>query len=162
MTEGVGILVDWRANRGDVRIQLALALFRVCHQLRSDGSRCPRAVARLVCMFYLVIVEWTWGIEVPWITRVGPGLVIHHGTGIVVNGAARLGASVQLRQNVCLGARVPGGESPTLGDGVSVGAGALVLGGITIGAGARIGAGAVVLIDVPAGRVAVGNPARVL
>lgn len=162
MTHSSGMFCDWRVNRGDLRIQVVLVLFRLCHQLRLPGSRCPVMVARIVCLVYLVVVEWSWGIELPWATVVGPGLAIYHGTGLVVNGETRLGSSVELRQNVCIGARYSGGPSPIIEDGVSIGAGAIVLGGITIGRGARIGAGAVVLGDVPAGCAAVGNPARIV
>ena len=162
-TERVPLGADWDANAGDLRIQLALLLFRTCHRLRTSGGPRPvRLVAKLFTIVYLVVVEWTWGIEIPWSTRIGAGLRIFHGTGIVVNDQARIGRSVVLRQGVCLGSRSDGGPSPVLEDGVHVGAGAIILGGVVVGAGARIGAGAVVIADVPPGAVAVGNPARIL
>lgn len=97
--------------------------------------------------------------------EVGPGLRIEHPSGIVVGSQVVIGRDAFLSQHVTLGERlgvdrVP--AYPTLGDGVFVGAGAVVLGRVTIGDGARVGAGAVVLEDIPAGATAVGNPATVV
>jgi len=98
--------------------------------------------------------------------EVGPGLLMHHPHGIVIGGGAVLGADCTLLQNVTLGERFADGrpphDCPRLGDRVTIGAGACVLGGIVVGDGAVIGANAVVLSDVPMGGVAVGSPARVL
>jgi serine O-acetyltransferase len=90
----------------------------------------------------------------------GPGLVLIHSTGIVINGAVRGGARVHLEHQVTIGAERR--QSPVLGDGVFVGAGAKIIGPVTLGDGARVGANAVVLHDVPAHATAVGIPARVV
>jgi serine O-acetyltransferase len=90
----------------------------------------------------------------------GPGFVLIHSTGIVINGAVKGGRGIHLEHQVTIGAERR--ESPTLGDGVFVGAGAKIIGAVRVGAGAKIGANAVVLEDVPAGCVAVGVPARVI
>lgn len=98
--------------------------------------------------------------------QVGPGLLMHHPNGVVIGGGAVLGAGCTLLQNVTLGERHADGrpphEYPSVGDGVTVGAGACILGGIRVGEGAVIGANAVVLNDVPAKGIAVGSPARVI
>ena len=104
---------------------------------------------------------WT-GISIPPETVIGPGLLIHHFGGIVINGRAILGLDCTLHHGVTIGNRTPGGASPTLGDRVMVGVGAVVLGPITVGDEAEIGANAVVLDALPAGAVAVGMPARVV
>ena len=93
-------------------------------------------------------------------SEIGPGLFIQHGFATIV-AARRVGANCWINQQVTIGFDGPG-ERPVLGDGVSVHAGAKVLGGVTIGDGARIGANAVVIADVPAGYTAVGVPARLL
>lgn len=97
--------------------------------------------------------------------EVGPGLLMHHPNGIVIGGGAVVGEGCTLLQNVTLGERFADGRPPhaypRLGDAVTVGAGACVLGGVRVGDGATIGANAIVLIDVPPGCVAVGSPARI-
>jgi len=90
----------------------------------------------------------------------GPGFVIVHANGVVINGAVRGGANVILEHQVTIGAEKL--QYPTLGDDIFVGAGAKILGGVHIGDGARIGANAVVLTDVPAYATAVGIPAKVV
>src|SRR4051794_9595409 len=90
----------------------------------------------------------------------GPGLVLIHSTGVVINGQVRGGSDVHLEHQVTVGAERR--RSPVLGDGVFIGAGAKVLGGVVIGDGARIGANAVVVDDVPPHSTAVGIPARVV
>lgn len=91
---------------------------------------------------------------------IGPGLFIQHGFATIV-AAARVGAGCWINQQVTIGFD-RAGERPVLGDRVTVGAGAKVLGAITLGDGARVGANAVVLADVPPGCTAVGVPARIL
>ncbi|HVJ97091.1 MAG TPA: serine acetyltransferase [Acidimicrobiia bacterium] len=93
-------------------------------------------------------------------SEIGPGLFIQHGFATIV-AARRLGANCWVNQQVTIGFDAPD-ERPVLGDGVSVHAGAKILGAVTIGDGARIGANAVVIHDVPAGSTAVGVPARIL
>ena len=156
------IFVDWKVNAGDRRIQASLVLFRLAGLARRPESRWPKPFARIASALYTLLVEWTWGIELPWATRVGPRLRIFHGTGLVVNAEAHLGADVVLRQGVCIGSRRNDGPSPVVEDRVEFGDSAIVLGGVRIGEGSSIGAGAVVLRDVPKDGRMVGNPARLL
>ena len=94
--------------------------------------------------------------------RIGPGLRIHHAGPIVVNAGVRIGANCTMEHGVTLGVREPGGPVPTLGDDVTLGAFAQVLGGVKVGDGARVGALTLVLDDVPPGATAVGVPARII
>ena len=92
--------------------------------------------------------------------NIGPGLVIQHGHSTRL-GAHSVGENLQIRHNVTVGTnRSKSGNLPTIGNNVKICTGAIVLGEITIGDGATIGAGAVVVKDVPAGAVVVGNPAH--
>lgn len=90
----------------------------------------------------------------------GPGLaIVHYGT-IVVNGAARVGRNCRIHAGVNIG--VASGLAPTIGDDVYIGPGAKIFGGITIGDGVAVGANAVVNRDVPPGVSVAGVPARVV
>ena len=90
----------------------------------------------------------------------GPGFVLIHSQGVVINGSVRGGAHVYLEHQVTIGAEK--GVSPVIGNRVFVGAGAKIVGPVTIGDGARVGANAVVVKDVPAGATVGGVPARIL
>ena len=103
------------------------------------------------------------GIEIHPAARLGPGLFIDHGMGVVIGETAEVGENVTLLQGVTLGGTSLRRKKrhPTLGDNVVVGAGAAVLGAITVGDNSRIGAGSVVVRDVPPNSVVVGVPGRV-
>jgi serine O-acetyltransferase len=90
----------------------------------------------------------------------GPGFVLIHAQGVVINGAVRGGEHVYLEHQVTIGAER--GDSPVLGDRVFIGAGAKVIGAVTLGSGCKVGANAVVTRDVPAHCTVVGIPAKVI
>jgi serine O-acetyltransferase len=90
----------------------------------------------------------------------GPGFVLLHSQGVVINGQARGGSNICLEHQVTIGAER--NQIPVLGNDVYIGCGARVLGAVTVGDGARIGANAVVVQDVPEGATVVGIPARVV
>ncbi len=89
----------------------------------------------------------------------GPGFVLFHSNGVVINGKVRGGANVHLHHQVTIGDDRHG-RSPTLGNDIHVGAGAKIFGPLEIGSGARIGANAVVVHDVEKDTTVVGIPAR--
>ena len=90
----------------------------------------------------------------------GPGLVILHSVGVVINSAVRSGSNLIVESCATIGAEKA--KVPVLGDRVFVGSGAKIIAGVRIGDCARIGANAVVLKDIPAGATAVGVPAQVV
>ena len=118
-------------------------------------------VARVVSQ----IVRWWTLIEIHPGARIGERLFIDHGAGVVIGETAIIGDDCLFYHGVTLGGQgdVSGNRRhPQVGSRVTIGAGAIILGPITIGDDALIGAGAVVVTDVPAGRTAVGVPARIL
>lgn len=88
----------------------------------------------------------------------GPGFVLIHPVGVVINSATRGGKNVWLESGVVIGDNR--GRCPQLGDDIFIGSGAKVIGGVTLGSGSRVGANAVVLHDVAASVTVVGIPAR--
>lgn len=134
----------------------AITCHRIAHHLWCDGS--------LPLALYLQHrVAAISGIDIHPGARVGRGVLLDHATGIVVGETAVIGDDVTLFHNVTLGGtgKERGDRHPKIDNGVLIGAAATLLGNIRIGVGARIGAGSVVLHDVPAGSIAVGNPATV-
>ena len=104
------------------------------------------------------------GIEIHPAAKIGKGLFIDHGMGVVIGETTVIGDNCTIYQNVTLGGtgKDTGKRHPTLGDNVMVGSGAKVLGPFKVGDNARIAAGAVVLSEVPANATAVGVPARIV
>lgn len=104
------------------------------------------------------------GIEIHPAAKIGKGLFIDHGMGVVIGETTEIGDNCTIYQNVTLGGtgKDHGKRHPTLGNNVLVGAGAKVLGPFTVGDNARVAAGAVVLDAVPEDATAVGVPARVV
>ena len=103
------------------------------------------------------------GIEIHPAARLGSGLFIDHGMGVVIGETAEVGENVTLLHGVTLGGTSLKKEKrhPTLADDVVVGAGAGIFGAFTIGSGSRIGAGSVVVREVPPNSVVVGVPGRI-
>ena len=104
------------------------------------------------------------GIEIHPAAKIGKGLFIDHGMGVVIGETTEIGDNCTIYQNVTLGGtgKDHGKRHPTLGDNVLVGSGAKLLGPFKVGDNARIAAGAVVLNEVPPNSTAVGVPARVV
>jgi serine O-acetyltransferase len=131
----------------------ALLAHRVAHALQRSGvPLLPRLIAS--------IARALTGIEIHPAAKIGPGLFIDHGMGVVIGETARIGQDVTLYQSVTLGGTgfATGKRHPTVEDNVTIGAGATLLGPITVGHGSKIGAGSVVIHDVPPKSTVVGNP----
>src|SRR5438034_11612904 len=134
----------------------ALAYHRLAHRLWSHGCL---TTARLVSH----MARFMTGIEIHPAAKIAPGLFIDHGMGVVIGETAEVGENVTLLHGVTLGGTSLRREKrhPTLGNNVTVGAGAGIFGAFTIGNGSRIGAGSVVVREVPPNAVVVGVPGRI-
>jgi len=131
----------------------ALLSHRVAHVLHEAGVPfVPRTLA--------LATRAVTGIEIHPAARVGEGLFIDHGNGVVIGETAEIGENVTLYQGVTLGGTgfATGKRHPTVQDNVTIGSGAKLLGPIMIGHGAKIGANSVVIHDVPPNSTVVGNP----
>jgi serine O-acetyltransferase len=131
----------------------ALLAHRVSHALREVGV--PLLPGMLANM-----VKVLTGVEIHPAARIGRGLFIDHGSGVVIGETAEVGDDVTLYQGVTLGGTgfARGKRHPTVGDQVMIGSGAKLLGPIEVGARTKIGANSVVIHDVPADATVVGNP----
>jgi serine O-acetyltransferase len=135
----------------------AIILYRIAHFLYSHKIYfIARSISQIARLFT--------GIEIHPGAKIGKGLFIDHGMGVVIGETTEIGDNVTLYQGVTLGGtgKDTGKRHPTLESDVVVGAGAKVLGPIKIGSGSKIGANAVVLKDLLANTTAVGIPARMI
>jgi serine O-acetyltransferase len=130
----------------------AVVLYRLAQPLARRGWHLPahvlqgRAIRRS-------------GADISPLADIGPGLLIMHSVGIVIGPEVCVGKDLTIYQNVTLGDGSRPGQ-PILGDSVTLGVGAAILGPVQLGSGAHVGANAVVTKDVPARCVAVGIPAQ--
>lgn len=135
----------------------AIILYRIAHLLHKLGVFfLPRFISHLA--------RFLTGIEIHPGARIGKGVFIDHGMGVVIGETAVLGDYCLLYQGVTLGGtgKESGKRHPTLGRNVTVGSGAKILGNINIGSNVRVGAVAVVLKDIPANSTVVGIPGRII
>src|SRR3954468_4226901 len=131
----------------------ALLIHRVAHALACAAVPvAPRALA--------YVSRTLTGIEIHPAARIGEGMFVDHGVGVVIGGTAEAGVNVTLYQGGTLGGTgfETGKRHPTVQANVTIGSGAKLLGPITIGHGAKIGANSVVIHDAPPNSTVVGNP----
>jgi serine O-acetyltransferase len=135
----------------------AIWIHRIAHALWSAGFSLP---ARLLSH----LSRFLTGVEIHPGAEVGRRFFIDHGSGVVIGETTEIGDDVMCYHGVTLGGDSLADEKrhPTLEDGVTVGAGATLLGPIVVGEGASVGAGSVVLDSVPRNCTVVGNPAKLV
>jgi serine O-acetyltransferase len=133
----------------------ALQTQRVAHWLWNEGRE-------TIALYLQSRMSEVFQVDIHPATRIGSGVFVDHGTGIVIGETAVIGDDVSMLQGVTLGGtgKERGDRHPKIGKGVLLGANATVLGNITIGDYAKIASGSVVLKPVPPGCTAAGVPAR--
>lgn len=135
----------------------ALLLHRIAHWLyRKNLVLLPRLISQFN--------RFLTGIEIHPGAKIGEGLFIDHGMGVVIGETAEIGDNVTIYQGVTLGGtgKEKGKRHPTIGNNVVISAGAKVLGSLTVGDNVKIGAGSVVLRNVPPNCTVVGVPGKVV
>ncbi|RDY27541.1 serine O-acetyltransferase [Romboutsia weinsteinii] len=135
----------------------ALISYRISHFFY---NRSMFFIARLVSQLSRFIT----GIEIHPGAKIGEGILIDHGMGVVIGETTEIGNRITIYQGTTLGGtgKDVGKRHPTIGDDVMIGSGAKILGPIKIGNDVKIGANTVVLRDIPDGSTVVGIPGRIV
>jgi putative colanic acid biosynthesis acetyltransferase WcaB len=119
-----------------------------------------------VLIVYRISIEWILGVEIPFKTKIGKGLSVQHGQGLVINDGAVIGEGCTLRNNTTIGVKIDNfgnkSEAPIIGNNVNIGANVVIIGPVSIGDNVIIGAGTVIVKSVPANSTVVGNPSRII
>ncbi|CAG7871873.1 unnamed protein product [Brassica rapa] len=136
----------------------ALQAYRVAHKLWNQGR------TLLALALQSRISEVVFGIDIHPAAKIGEGILLDHGTGVVIGETAVIGNRVSILHGVTLGGtgKETGDRHPKIGEGALLGACVTVLGNISIGVGAMVAAGSLVLKDVPPHSVVAGNPAKLI
>ncbi len=152
---------DWGKNKGYSKGKLLTLSFRIASC--ATKNKILKYLLLPYLMFYKFGVEWILGIEIPYNTKIGQGLVIFHGVGLIIHKNTIIGKNCILRHSTTLGNKgVGANECPIVGNNVNVGSNVCILGNIKIGDNSIIGAGSIVVKDVPPNAVVAGNPARIV
>ncbi|KAL2348676.1 hypothetical protein Fmac_002676 [Flemingia macrophylla] len=135
----------------------ALQVYRIAHALWHQGRK-------VLALALQSRVSEVFGVDIHPAAKIGEGILLDHGTGVVIGETAIVGNRVSLLHGVTLGGtgKEIGDRHPKVGEGALIGASATILGNITIGEGAMIAAGSLVLKDVPPHSIAAGIPAKVI
>lgn len=135
----------------------AIQTHRFAHALWNDGRKD-------LALYLQSRASQVFQVDINPAVRIGRGIMVDHGTGLVVGATASIGDQVSILQGVTLGGtgKTDGDRHPKVGSGVLIGAGAKILGNIKIGDCARVAAGSVVLKDVPPQTTVAGVPAKVV
>jgi putative colanic acid biosynthesis acetyltransferase WcaB len=111
-------------------------------------------------IFYKILFNWIFGIDIPDSTKIGKGFNVYHGQGLVINSQTIIGKNVIVRQNTTIGNSHQNGGSPIIEDNVDIGANSVIIGEIIIGSNSVIAAGSIVIRNVEPNTIVAGNPAR--
>lgn len=135
----------------------SLQSYRIAHVLWNQGRK-------VLALALQSRISEVFAVDIHPAAKIGEGILLDHGTGLVIGETAVIGNWVSLMQGVTLGGtgKEHGDRHPKIGQGALLGAGATILGNINVGEGAMIAAGSLVLKHVPSHSMAVGNPAKVV
>ena len=135
----------------------AILVHRFAHSLYRKGWF-------VLARFISQISRFLTGIEIHPGAKIGEGLFIDHGSGVVIGETTEIGDNVTVYQGVTLGGtgKEKGKRHPTIGNNVVISAGARILGSFEVGDNAKIGAGSVVLKPVPPNSTVVGVPGKIV
>lgn len=135
----------------------ALQAYRVAHKLWNQGRT-------LLALALQSRISEVFGIDIHPAAKIGEGILLDHGTGVVIGETAVISNHVSILHGVTLGGtgKETGDRHPKIGEGALLGACVTVLGNISIGVGAMVAAGSLVLKDVPPHSVVAGNPAKLI
>lgn len=130
-------------------------MWKRSNQLYKAGHR---KIAKLIYIYLRVV----FSCDILYSANIGENTVFkHHGLGVVINPDSVIGDNCVIYQNVSVAGR-SGMPPPIIGNNVLLGANSLILGNVKIGDNVQVGAGCVVVKDIPANSVVVGNPARII
>ncbi|WCT10726.1 serine acetyltransferase [Mucilaginibacter jinjuensis] len=154
------IFQDWRVNKGNVKGRIILLLFRIANFCST--RKIYYYIGFIYLLFYRILVEWFFSIEIPWNVKIGKNLSLFHGQALVMTNQVVIGHNCTLRQSTTIGNKqLANGNystSPIIGNYVDIGSNVCIIGSITINDNVLIGSGAIVVKDVPPYSTVTGNP----
>ncbi|XP_020248431.1 probable serine acetyltransferase 2 isoform X3 [Asparagus officinalis] len=135
----------------------SLQSYRVAHALWNQGRK-------VLALALQSRISEVFAVDIHPAAKIGEGILLDHGTGLVIGETAVVGNRVSLMQGITLGGtgKETGDRHPKIGHGALIGAGATILGNLSVGEGAMVAAGSLVLKDIPPHSMVAGNPAKIV
>lgn len=157
------LIDDLKANRKNIKGALFMFSFRISRSIRMN--KLALIFFFLIPVFHTLFFNWLLGFDIPLKTKIGKGLVIYHGQGLVINADTKVGNNCIIRHNTTIGNKLnERGEdlgSPIIGNDCEIGAHVIIFGPISIGNNCSIGAGTVLTKSIPDNTIAYGNPIQI-
>ena len=154
------IFQDWQVNKGNIKGRIILLLFRIANFCAK--RKVYYYIGFPYLLFYRILVEWFFSIEIPWNVKIGKNLSLFHGQALVMTNQVIIGENCTLRQCTTIGNKKlkDGGfsASPIIGNHVDIGSNACIIGPVVIMDHVKIGCGTVVVKNVSAFSTVTGNP----
>lgn len=154
------LITEMKILKGNTKGRLFISAFRISSFFTKN--KILKILGFPIRMLYKIIFQWVFGIDIDDTTKIGFGFNVYHGQSLIINRDTIIGKNVTVRHNTTIGIAKEGGNCPTIGDNVTIGANAVVIGDIMIGNNSTIGAGSVVIRNVPENSVVAGNPAKII
>lgn len=154
------ITQDTVHNQGNTKGKIIIVLFRLAAYL--NKNKILKIIGLPYLVFYNLITHFVFSIELPYRTKIGKGLKIYHGMAIVVHQNTIIGTNCTIRQCTTIGNAKTNGKCPIIGNNVEIGCNVCIIGDLHISDNVIIGAGSVIVKNIPANTLAVGNPSRLV
>jgi putative colanic acid biosynthesis acetyltransferase WcaB len=155
------IFQDWKVNKGNTKGRIILLFFRMANL--SATRRTYYYLCFPYRVFYKIVFQWFFTIDIPWNTRIGKNLTLYHGQALVLNSSVVIGNNCILRHCTTIGNKqLQDGSfsaSPVIGNNVDIGSNVCIIGAIYIKDNVKVGCGAVVTKSISGDCIVVGNPA---
>lgn len=155
---------DIHANKNNPKGKTIVVCYRIASYIyeKKQKNIFIKVLGYPLVKLYRSVFIWWMGVEIPDSVKIGKGLEIWHGTGLVINAGSIIGENALLRHTTTIGNKYEGSGCPVIGNNVHIGAHSVIIGAITIGDNVIIGAGTIITKSIPPNSTAYGNPIKIV
>lgn len=149
---------DIKQNKGNRKGKIIVIAYRLTNIIYYHNSYFVKVLGYPIRKIRSLIFKYIMGIEIPEQTKIGKGLCVWHGNGLIIHPEVVIGDNVLLRHTTTIGNKFKGSGTPVIGNNVEIGAHVIIIGNIKIGNNVTIGAGTLINKSIPDFSFVYGNP----